>query len=167
MSVGDRAQPPRGEIQLGEWLVTPEWVQSYLEAVGDSPGNYLQLGLVPPLALTACVLGRVLETLELPGGTIHSLQEMETLAPLEIGSSVTGGRAAGAAPPPWRPGVHHCVLHPVRARRAAGPAGQDHRVDPGSRSQPRRAPPTERFNDDRTWPGTAPGGQDHYPAPVG
>ena len=88
--MGDKAQQSRDEVQLGAWLVTPEWIESYLEAVGDSPGSYLQHGLVPPLALTACVLGRVLETLELPGGTIHSLQEMETLAPLEIGSRVTG-----------------------------------------------------------------------------
>ena len=116
--MGDKAQPSRGEIQLGEWLVTPEWVQSYLEAVGDSPGNYLQLGLVPPLALTACVLGRVLETLELPGGTIHSLQEMETLAPLEIGSRVTG--VARQDPSRRRGGLEFTTV----SYTLSGPGGQ-------------------------------------------
>ncbi len=116
--MGDKAQPSRGEIQLGEWLVTPEWVQSYVEAVGEAPGNYLQLGLVPPLALTACVLGRVLETLELPGGTIHSLQELETLAPLEIGSSVTG--VARQDPPRRRGGLEFTTV----SYTLSGPGGQ-------------------------------------------
>ena len=106
--MGDKAQPPRGEIQLGEWLVTPEWVRAYVEAVGDSPENYLQIGVVPPLALTACVLGRVLQTLELPGGTIHSLQELETLAPLEIGSRVIG--LARQDPPRRRGGLEFTTV---------------------------------------------------------
>lgn len=116
--MGDKARPSRDEIQLGEWLVTPEWVQSYLEAVGDSPGNYLQLGLAPPLALTACVLGRVLEMLELPGGTIHSLQEMETLVPLEIGSRVNG--VARRDPPRRRGGLEFTTV----SYTLSGPGGQ-------------------------------------------
>ncbi len=116
--MGDRAQQFRDEVQLGEWLVTPEWVESYVEAVGEAPVNYLQLGLVPPLALTACVLGRVLETLELPGGTIHSLQEMETLAPLEIGSSVAG--VVRQEPPRRRGGLEFTTV----SYTLSGPGGQ-------------------------------------------
>ena len=84
----------------------------------DSCGNYLELGLVPPLALTAHVLGRVLETLELPGGTIHSLQEMETLAPLRIGEMVDG--FARRDPPRRRGGLEFTTV----SYTLAGPGGQ-------------------------------------------
>ena len=116
--MADKPQPSRDEVQLGEWLVTREWVQSYVEAVGDSSGDYLQLGLVPPLALTARVLGRVLEILELPGGTVHSLQAMETLAPLTIGEKVSG--FARRDPPRRRGGLEFTTV----SYTLAGPGGQ-------------------------------------------
>ena len=116
--MADKPQPSRDEVQLGEWLVTRDWVRSYLDAVGDSNGDYLGLGLVPPLALTAHVLGRVLEILELPGGTIHSLQEVETLAPVNIGEEVSG--FARQDPPRRRGGLEFTTV----SYTLAGPGGQ-------------------------------------------
>ena len=116
--MADKPQPSRNEVHLGEWVITREWVQSYLEAVGDSNGNYLHFGLVPPLALTARVLGRVLEALDLPGGTIHSLQEMETVAPLKIGEKVNG--FARQDPPRRRGGLEFTTV----SYTLTGPGGR-------------------------------------------
>ena len=77
-------------FELGDWHLTEDWVRLYVDAVAVSHSNYLKDGLVPPLALTACALGALLEKLELPSGAIHSLQEMETLKPLAIGARITG-----------------------------------------------------------------------------
>lgn len=81
------------DIDLGSWQLTEEKIRQYLEAVGDSPELYLQCGLAPPLALSAYALGALLEKLNLPPGTIHSLQEMEVAKPVAIGQEVSG-RAA-------------------------------------------------------------------------
>ncbi len=78
------------EFELGAWHVTEDWVRQYVDAVADCHGDYLKHGLVPPLALTAYTLSALLEKLELPNGAIHSLQEMETLHPVTIGSRITG-----------------------------------------------------------------------------
>lgn len=78
------------DIDLGSWQLTEEKIRQYLEAVGDSPELYLRHGLAPPLALSAYALGALLEKLNLPPGTIHSLQEMETAKPVAIGQEVSG-----------------------------------------------------------------------------
>lgn len=78
------------DIDLGSWQLTEEKIRQYLEAVGDSPELYLRHGLVPPLALSAYALGALLEKLNLPPGTIHSLQEMETAKPVAIGQEISG-----------------------------------------------------------------------------
>ncbi len=77
-------------IHLGQWRVTEEAVLRYLAAVGDDAGDYRQHRLTPPLALTAMALATLLEKLELPGGAIHSLQEVETCRGLAWGETVTG-----------------------------------------------------------------------------
>ena len=78
------------EIELGSWELTAERVKQYLEAVGDGPELYFQIGLVPPLALSAYVLGALLEKLALPAGAIHSLQEIDSLLPVSLGQHITG-----------------------------------------------------------------------------
>lgn len=78
------------DIDLGSWQLTEERIRQYLEAVGDSPELYLQRGLAPPLALSAYALGALLEKLNLPPGTIHSLQEMEAAKPVALGQEVSG-----------------------------------------------------------------------------
>ena len=78
------------DIDLGSWQLTEERILQYLEAVGDSPELYLRHGLAPPLALSAYALGALLEKLNLPPGTIHSLQEMEAAGPVALGQEIIG-----------------------------------------------------------------------------
>ena len=77
-------------IDLGSWSLSEESVREYLAATGDDLGLYAESGLAPPLALCAYALGAMLEKLSLPRGTIHSIQEMEALAPVAIGESLRG-----------------------------------------------------------------------------
>ena len=76
-------------MQLGSWQVTEAWGRRYLEAVGDDRPEYLEAGLAPPLGLTAWALGSLLERLALPPGAIHSLQELETLSPVQWGEVIS------------------------------------------------------------------------------
>ena len=78
------------EFNIGHWHITDDSVRQYLEAVGDPQQEYYQLGLVPPLILTAYALGGLLEKLALAPGAIHSLQEVDTLNPVEIGEEING-----------------------------------------------------------------------------
>ena len=72
-------------LDLGRISVGAGPVDDYLRAVGDELPIYRQTGLAPPLYAAAAALGLLLKTLELPPGAIHSLQEMDTLAPIAIG----------------------------------------------------------------------------------
>ena len=81
-------------IDLGSWTLTKESVRDYLDAVGDDLGMYAEAGLVPPLALCAWALGSMLERLSLPAGTIHSIQEMETVAGVAVGEMIRGEAVA-------------------------------------------------------------------------
>ena len=78
------------QIDLGRWEVTNEWVRQYLEAVGDPLPHYMELGIVPPMAIGALVLGNLLEKLALPGGAIHSLQEVNTVRAVRLGEKLVG-----------------------------------------------------------------------------
>ena len=78
------------QIDLGRWEVTNEWVRQYLEAVGDHLPHYMELGIVPPMAISALALGNLLKKLELPGGAIHSLQEVNTVRAVRLGEELVG-----------------------------------------------------------------------------
>ena len=78
-------------IDLGRWKITSEWVRQYLEAVGDTLPHYMELGIVPPLAISALALGNLLKKLALPGGVIHSLQEVNTVRAVRLGEELVGG----------------------------------------------------------------------------
>ena len=75
---------------MGRWKITKEWVGQYLEAVGDPLPDYLELGIVPPLAISALALGNLLEKLALPGGAIHSVQEVNTVRAVRLGEELVG-----------------------------------------------------------------------------
>ena len=81
---------PNTPIDLGTWQPTRQSVQQYTSAVGDTQGVYFDLGLVPPLALSAWALGALLEKMSLPAGAIHSLQELEQFAPVEFDGVIRG-----------------------------------------------------------------------------
>ena len=61
-----------------------------LEAVGDPLPHYMELGIVPPLAISALALGNVLKELALPGGAIHSTQEVITVRAVGLGEELVG-----------------------------------------------------------------------------
>lgn len=90
-------KPQAKQINLEPWQVTRESVQEYLDSVGDSQPVYQEWGLAPPLALASRSLGILLAKLQLPGGAIHSLQEVESLGPVPVGCWVGG--TAEVAPP--------------------------------------------------------------------
>ena len=75
-------------LDLGRISLDAKPVDDYLRAVGDELPIYRQTGLAPPLYAAAAALGLLLKTLELPPGAIHSLQEMDTLAPIAIGGDL-------------------------------------------------------------------------------
>ena len=88
MGQGQLPQPGE-EFSLGEWTLDAESRQAYLEAVGDESPIYAELGATPPLALAAQALGRMLDVLSLPGGTIHASQEISCLEPALLGETVS------------------------------------------------------------------------------
>jgi acyl dehydratase len=75
--------------------MTKERVQQYLKAVGDTSSLYFETGLAPPLALAAYAVGALLEKLSLPPGAIHTIQEVETLAPISFGEVISGTARLG------------------------------------------------------------------------
>ena len=76
---------PSQSLEMGRVSVYAEAVDDYLRAVGDELPIYRQTGLAPPLYGTAAALGLLLKTLDMPPGAIHSLQEVDTLAPIAVG----------------------------------------------------------------------------------
>lgn len=64
-------------------------VSDYLRAVGENNALYLQEGLVPPLAVTAFAMAALSKGLIMPSGTIHVSQELEFLATVKTGDTIT------------------------------------------------------------------------------
>ncbi|MDP7588902.1 MAG: MaoC/PaaZ C-terminal domain-containing protein [Dehalococcoidia bacterium] len=75
-------------LDLGYIDASQDSVGEYLLSVGDSLPIYKETGIAPPLYSAASALGALLRELALPPGAIHSLQEVETLTPVAIGSEV-------------------------------------------------------------------------------
>ena len=75
-------------LNLGSIDASQDSVDEYLLSVGDSLPIYKETGIAPPLYSAASALGALLRELALPPGAIHSLQEVETLTPVAIGSDV-------------------------------------------------------------------------------
>ena len=75
-------------LDLGLVDATKETVDEYLRSVGDGQTIYQETGIAPPLFSAASALGAMLRKLALPPGAIHSLQEVETVSPVAIGSQV-------------------------------------------------------------------------------
>ena len=84
----ERFPQPGEEFSLGEWTLDAESQQAYLHAVGDELPIYGELDSAPPLTLAAQALGRMLDVLSLPGGTIHASQEISCLEPAVLGETV-------------------------------------------------------------------------------
>ena len=83
-SGGASSQP----LEVGRVSVGAKAVEDYLRAVGDELPIYRRTGLAPPLYGTAAALGLLLKSLNLPPGAIHSLQEVDALAPVAMGQEL-------------------------------------------------------------------------------
>lgn len=82
------AATPGTKVNLGSWTISQNWVRSYLDSVGNPGSISLDLGLAPPIALSAWSLGSMINAVSLPAGTIHSRQELQTHRPVKLGETV-------------------------------------------------------------------------------
>jgi acyl dehydratase len=71
--------------------MTDDAVSGYLTAVEDDGDVYAQEGVVPPMAVAALVMGEALKATELPAGVVHTGQELQFLAAVDVGAVVTCG----------------------------------------------------------------------------
>jgi acyl dehydratase len=76
---------PGYEFPPANYEMSASLVSKYLKAV-DSQGD----GVVPPLAITACAIAAMAESLSLPPGAIaiHASQELEFFKLLPIGATI-------------------------------------------------------------------------------
>jgi hypothetical protein len=81
---------PKGhEFDIGAVAVTPDGVERYLAAVEDTNTVYAESGLAPPLAVAAIALTQLLDMIDLPDGTLHIGQEIETHGGVPIGATLS------------------------------------------------------------------------------
>ena len=64
-------------------------IAAYLQAVGDTSPLYQDSELVPPMAVAALAMAALLESISLPGGTIHVSQEIEFIDPVSVKDTIT------------------------------------------------------------------------------
>ena len=76
------------EVDLGRWVITQDFLDEYLEAVGDQSAIYQEAKTVLPLALAAQVLGLLLKKLSLPPGAVHTSQEVYSQRAVKVGEEV-------------------------------------------------------------------------------
>ena len=75
-------------VDLGQWVITQDFLDEYLEAVEDQSAVYQEVRVAPPLALAAQVLGLLLEKLSLPPGAVHTSQEVYFQRAVKVGEEV-------------------------------------------------------------------------------
>lgn len=77
------------EFPPASFKLDPSAVAAYIEATGENSSIYQGTGKVPPTAIAAWSLASLLEYIELPDGTIHLTQEIQSLSPVAEGTDVT------------------------------------------------------------------------------
>ena len=86
-----------GEVALGEWVVSQDFLDDYLNSVEDCLPIYGERSVVPPIALVARVLGMILEELSLPPGAVHTSQEFQARRAVKVGQELRGSAKASRA----------------------------------------------------------------------
>jgi hypothetical protein len=84
---------PQGhEFPQTSFSITSAGLAAYLDAVEDSNAVYGERGVVPPLAVAARAIGALLEVAELPAGTLHTGQEIESqrACPVDVPLTFSG-----------------------------------------------------------------------------
>jgi hypothetical protein len=81
---------PKGHSFLSqEFSIDQSKIDAYLAATGDQAVCYRDDGLSPPLAVAALALGRLLEQIELPAGSLHTGQEFEMAEGVPLHSTLS------------------------------------------------------------------------------
>lgn len=82
------------EFPPSSYELSTSVISKYLEAVGEQP-DFLKSGIVPPLAIAACAMTALSQSLTVPPGSIHASQELEFLKLVPIGATIScGGKIA-------------------------------------------------------------------------
>lgn len=71
-------------LKIEPTSIGKETVREYMNAVGDNLQLYQELHALPPNALAAYVLRELINKMNLPAGTIHASQEIESLRIIPI-----------------------------------------------------------------------------------
>jgi len=82
------------EFPLVRYELSRSMVAKYLEAVGERE-DFLAAGVVPPLAIAACAITALSQSITVPPGSIHASQDFEFLKLVPIGATIgCGGKMA-------------------------------------------------------------------------
>jgi acyl dehydratase len=83
------ALPKGHEFPPTTFTLSPEWVDAYIDAVGDAAIRDAGTGLVPPMAVAALSIRALIEASPLPPGTLHAGQELAFHRAVRIGEELT------------------------------------------------------------------------------
>ncbi len=87
--------PTGHEFPPTTFELTQDYVDEYVAATNDRNDIYNDTGLAPPLAVAAQALGTLLDVIELPAGSLHTGQEVEMKAGVQVPSRLElAGRLA-------------------------------------------------------------------------
>lgn len=77
------------EFPPGNYKLDAARVVLFLKAVEDSSRLYRNTGTVPPMAIAALAMTKLSETVSLPPGAVHVSQELNFVAAVSVGDSLT------------------------------------------------------------------------------
>ncbi len=89
MSATLAALPKGHEFPPTSFTLSSEWMDAYIDAVGDAAIRDAGPGLVPPMAVAALSIRAMLESAPLPPGTLHAGQELAFHRAARIGEQLT------------------------------------------------------------------------------
>lgn len=83
---------PKGyEFPQTTFTLSAEWVNAYVDAVGDSAIKNIGPDLVPPMAVAALAIRALIEASPLPPGTLHAGQELSFHRAINVGEELSVG----------------------------------------------------------------------------
>jgi acyl dehydratase len=77
------------EFPVASYTLVPSIVSAYLRAVEETDSIYEDGGLVPPTAVAAYTMAVQSESVSFPEGSIHVSQELEFIAPVAVGDTIS------------------------------------------------------------------------------
>ena len=83
------ALPKGHEFPPTSFMLSPEWVVAYIDAVGDAAIRDTGPALVPPMAIAALSIRALIEASPLPPGTLHAGQEIALHRAARVGEQLT------------------------------------------------------------------------------